>query len=103
MRRGDSKKRLTDGEIRELEIDKGEVAWEQEDSQLKYPEDFDLNAIGEFATSVIKRRGLSSDKTDAEILSLRRLGRIKGKIFVPNKACALLFATDPLREIPGCK
>jgi ATP-dependent DNA helicase RecG len=103
MRHGDSKKRLTNGEIRELEIDKGEVAWEQEDSQLKYPDDFDLNAIGEFASTVVKRRGLSPDKTDAEVLSLRRLGRFESENFIPNKACALLFATDPQREIPGCK
>ena len=31
---GDSKKQIRNGEIRELEIDKGEVTWEQEDSQL---------------------------------------------------------------------
>lgn len=103
MRRGDSKKHLTNGEIRELEIDKGEVAWEQEDSQLKYPDDFDLNAIGEFTTAIISRRALSPDKTDAEVLNLRRLGRFQGEHFIPNKACALLFANDPLREIPGCK
>lgn len=103
VRRGDSKKQLKNGEIRELEIDKGEVAWEQEDSQLKYPADFDLGAIGEFASAVIKSRRLSPDKTDADVLALRRLGRLENDTFIPNKACALLFATDPLREIPGCK
>jgi ATP-dependent DNA helicase RecG len=103
VRRGDSKKQLKNGEIRELEIDKGEVAWEQEDSQLKYPADFDLSAIGEFASAVIKSRRLSPDKSDADVLVLRRLGRLEHDAFIPNKACALLFATDPLREIPGCK
>lgn len=103
VRHGDSKKQLRNGEIRELEIDKGEVAWEQEDSQLSYPTDFDLDAIGEFASKVVQRRGLRADKSDAEVLALRRLGRIQGNDFIPNKACALLFANDPIREIPGCK
>lgn len=103
IRRGDSKKQLKNGEIRELEIDKGEIAWEQEDSQLKFPEDFNQNSIEDFALTIISKRGLKPDKNNEEVLSLRRLGRFEGNLFIPNKACALLFANDPLREIPGCK
>jgi len=104
VRRGDSKIELKNGEIRELETDKGEMSLEQEDSQLRYPEDFDLSAISEFAHSVVGQRRLSPDKSDAEVLALRRLGRLdRDGQFIPNKACVLLFASDPLREIPGCK
>jgi ATP-dependent DNA helicase RecG len=103
VRRGDSKTQLKNGEIRELEIDKGEIAWEQEDSQLKYPADFNLNAISEFANSVVVNRRLTADKSDEDVLLLRRLGRMEHGKFIPNKACTLLFANDPMREIPGCK
>jgi ATP-dependent DNA helicase RecG len=103
VRHGDSKKQLKNGEIRELEIDKGEVAWEQEDAKLSFPEDFDLNAVSEFVASVVNRRQLTPDKTDVEVLVLRRLGKMEKSKFIPNMACVLLFANDPMHEIPGCK
>jgi len=104
VRRGDTKKQIKDtGEIRELEIDRGEVQWEQEDSKLVYPKDFDLNAVSEFAAAVVNRRHLTPDKSDVDVLVLRRLGRIEKSVFIPNMACALLFATDPQGEVPGCK
>ena len=34
---------------------------------------------------------------------MRRLGRSVGGRLQPNLACLLLFATDPLRTMPGCK
>jgi ATP-dependent DNA helicase RecG len=37
-----------------------------------------------------------------EILKQRRLGKIEKDIFVPNNACALLFAKDPNLLFPGC-
>jgi hypothetical protein len=33
----------------------------------------------------------------------RRLGKIVNGKFVPNNACALLFAKDPCAKFPGCK
>ena len=36
-------------------------------------------------------------------MELRRLGRISSTGFAPNLACALLFANDPQKVIPGCK
>jgi hypothetical protein len=61
VRRGDSKKQLKNGDIRELEIDKGEIAWEQEDSKLSFSKDFDLNAVSKFAAAVVNRRHLTPD------------------------------------------
>lgn len=102
-RRGDVKREIRGEEIRELEIDKGEVAWEQEDSVLHYPDDFDTESISRFVSSVIRARNFSTDKTNEDVLVLRRLGRFHEGDLVPNKACSLLFASDPCREIPGCK
>lgn len=103
VRRGDSKFSLKPEEIRELQADKGEFSFEQRDCSLAYPADFDEQAIGQFVAQVREERRLSEDLSDAEVLDVRHLGRIEGGTFVPNYACALLFAKDPLRLIPGCK
>jgi ATP-dependent DNA helicase RecG len=103
VRRGGSKRELKGEELRELQIDKGEVAWEQEDSLLRYPDAFDAKAISDFVSAVVKTRNLSPDKTNEEVLVLRRLGRADETCFIPNRACALLFSSDPCRETPGCK
>jgi ATP-dependent DNA helicase RecG len=103
IRRGESKKRLTMDEVHELRMEKGELSFEQEPSVLKYPEDFNTKAVGVFANAVSAKLGLEQTKSAEEILETRRLGKIIRGKFVPNKACALLFASDPCREIPGCK
>lgn len=103
IRRGDSKRKLSEDEIRELQGEKGEVSLEQEDSILSYPDEFDLKAVGEFAESVRSKIQLEHSETTEDVLSVRRLGRTSRGRFMPNKACALLFAKDPCREIPGCK
>ena len=46
-------------------------------------------------------RGLSVH-TEPEILALARLGKRKQSTFIPNTACALLFANDPRMKFPGC-
>jgi ATP-dependent DNA helicase RecG len=98
---GDSKKKLSDHEIRELEIDKGQIEFELEPCGLNYPDDFDLQLIKQFIGRFSGMRGLSSH-SDAEILSLAHLGKKGGpKGFSPNKACALLFAHDPRQIFPG--
>ena len=38
-----------------------------------------------------------------EILEHRRLGRIRNGSLIPNVACCLLFAKDPILKFPGCK
>jgi ATP-dependent DNA helicase RecG len=71
--------------------------------KLIFSKDFNLNAISEYTSAVISRRHLTPDKTDVEVLILRRLGRMEKSKFIPNMACVLLFANDPMLEIPGCK
>lgn len=102
VRRGDTKRRLTDDEKRELRFDKGEVNFEQEACRLEYPEDFDADAIHHFGENVRTAVDIS-DRSDVEILAIRHLGVLKGDHFTPNLACALLFAKEPDRLVPGCK
>ena len=103
VRRGDSKYKLSAAEIRELQADKNEVSFESEPSALAYPADFDKASISAFAATVREARDLDNDHTDEDVLTLMRLGEIDGGAFTPNIACTLLFATDPRRQIPGCR
>ncbi len=102
VRRGDSRKKLSDEEKRELRALKGEVDFEQEPCSLTYPDDFDVEAIAEFAECVIRKNDIEP-RPQAEILAIRHLGAKRGDKFIPNLACALLFAKEPDRLIPGCK
>lgn len=101
VREGESKRRLSEEQIRELEIDKGQIDFELEPCQLDYPRDFDCETVRLFAEKYGKARGLSTH-SDEEILELARLGKIQGSAFIPNMACALLFANDPRVRFPGC-
>lgn len=103
VRRGDSKTELRPEEIRELQADKGEISFEQRDSGLQWPDDFNEKAASTFAATVRKARGLSESLTTAEVITVRHLGRGVGGMLQPNYACLLLFGNDPLRLIPGCK
>jgi ATP-dependent DNA helicase RecG len=103
VRIGDSKKKLTDEECREFEIDRGQIAFEREPSGLEYPENFDANLIRQFASGIKSQRGLPDHLGDEEILELRHLGKRVGGKFVPNNACAVAFGKDPTAVFPGCK
>lgn len=100
---GESKKKLTTEEIRELQIDKSQVDFELEPIDLAYPDDFDIELIRQFTSGVRTIRGLQLDLTDEKILELRHLGKEQRGKFRPNTACALLFAKDPIKIFPGCK
>jgi ATP-dependent DNA helicase RecG len=103
VRKGDSKCLLNAAEVRELQIDKGEASFEQQACPLKYPDDFDTEAVEQFVDKVRRARNLPVNHTTTEILKLRHMGTRKGGTFVPNYACALLFGKDPMRIVPGCK
>lgn len=104
IRSGDSKKRLSQREIRELEIDRGEVDLELEPcTSVEYPQEFETNLINHFTDSFRRTRGLETYHGNEEILVLRHLGNLKGSDFVPNVGCLLLFGKDPTSVIPGCK
>jgi ATP-dependent DNA helicase RecG len=102
-RKGDSKFEYSFDEIRELEIDKGQIDFEREPCSLPYPAEFDIELINEYATKYKLNRKLSSVHTNEEILKLTHLGKIESEGFLPNNACALLFAKDPCQIFSGCK
>lgn len=103
IRRGSSKRLLSDDERRELQISKGQLEIEREPVSLVYPDDFDISLIKGFVDNVRRSRDMSQDHSTEEVLELRRLGRIRGGAFEPNLACGLLFAKDPQQIVPGCK
>jgi len=100
-READRSRRLTDIEKEEIRIAKGERAFELEPCTLKYPADFRLADISRFARQIRISRGSAQEITDETILESMRLGRNNDAAFVPNNACALLFAKDPQLVFPG--
>ena len=103
VRKGDSCIQLRPEEIRELEADKGQVSFERHKCDLEWPQDFKIEAASAFVMAVRNARKLAENLTVEEILAIRHLGVRKHGVFVPNIACALLFAKDPVAIIPGCK
>lgn len=103
IRRGETKKKLSNEEIRELEIDRGQLDLEQEPSALPFPADYDLVLLRSFAEAFRVSRDLTTDRTLEEILCMRHLGKKEKGGFRPNNACSLLFANDPRQIFPGCR
>jgi ATP-dependent DNA helicase RecG len=103
IRSADTKKRLSDLEAHEFEIEKGQVDFEQEPGGLNYPQDFDMNLIRQFVDAYKEQRQLDNKHTTEDILRLTHLGKFESGKFIPNNACVLLFATDPRSRFPGCK
>jgi ATP-dependent DNA helicase RecG len=101
IRYGDSKKKLNAEEVRELEIDKGQVEFELEPCGLVFPDDFDGQLVHLFCERFRKMRDLASH-TDADVLELAHMGKTANGTFIPNTACALLFADDPRAKFSGC-
>ncbi len=103
IRLGDEKKELDEYEIRELEIDRGQIDFEQEQTDYQYPQDFNVGLIQTYAANFYKARELREEVSVEELLEIRHLGKITPDGFTPNNACVLLFAKDPQRAFPGCK
>lgn len=104
VRVADTKKELkSTDDIRALEIEKGQVDLEQEPTELHYPADFKVSLVKHYIEGVIRVKKLEKSHTEEEILCHGRLGRFQSGKFIPNNACALLFANDPLLLFPGCK
>lgn len=101
---GDQKRALGEDEIRELQIDRGELDLERETvTDLSWPADFDSILVTSFCQSVRQHWQLDGNQSNEEILQHRRLGRLHNGSFVPNTACVLVFAVDPLLKFPGCQ
>lgn len=103
IREGDKKIRVSEALKRELRISKGEIHYELEQVNLTYPEDFDLDDIAKFCRAFYVNRRYQIEKSREELLELAKLGRRSGNQFLPNLACALLFARDPREVIPGAR
>ena len=103
LRVGDSKTKLTDAEIREIEIDRGHIDFEKEPCGLLYPDDFNVELIAKYVNKYVLNRQLAGNHTTEDILQISHLGKINQHRFIPNNACALLFAKDPKEKFPGCK
>lgn len=105
IRVGESRAKLRPEEVRELEADKGQIDLEQESCPtFKFPDDFNLALLADFVASVRARiPNYPSTLSDVDIMELRRLGKRQDGQFIPNTACVLLFANDPLLLFPGCK
>jgi len=103
VRIGDQKHELTTDEIRELQIDKGQLDFEQEPSTLVYPDEFDLVLMRKFLDGLRRLRQPLEEHDDVELLQHRHLGEVKDGRFTPNNACVLLFSKNPLGAFPGCK
>jgi predicted HTH transcriptional regulator len=70
-RLGESKKKLTAQEVRELQIDKGQVDFEREASTIRYPDGFDHDAIRAFADAVRKAGNLDDWAAEAKAVSFQ--------------------------------
>lgn len=103
IREGDNKLRITESLKRELRIAIGEIHYELEDVSLRFPQEFDTKEIDRFCRSFFVNRRYQSEKSREELLELAKLGRREGTSFVPNLACALLFAKDPRDVVPGAR
>jgi ATP-dependent DNA helicase RecG len=103
IRLGQSKHRLSEEEKHEIRINKHQIELEAEPCNLTYPDDFDSDLINEYVTNFKADRKLDERLSEVEILELRHLGAIKSAQFQPNIACAILFAKDPGKIIPGAR
>ena len=104
MRVADTKKKLTAEEMLELQGDRGEISREMVPSTLSWPVDFDFPGINKFCDAVKESFQIMEGGSAKQVLCHRRLGKLDhGGRFIPNVACALIFAKDPLVEVPGSK
>jgi ATP-dependent DNA helicase RecG len=101
VREGDQKRSLTETEKREIRLNKGELDVESEIVSLTYPQDFELALLNEFRDLYVKKRQLTPRYTIEDVLQLSKFGKNTREGFVPNTACALLFAKDARTVIPG--
>lgn len=102
IRRTSSRHPLTEDEKRELQMERGQRSFELESCRLEWPDSFDLGAVKSWAADVHRSKNVASEPAIPQILVNHKLGKMLKGQFVPNNACALLFARDPQEIVPGC-
>jgi ATP-dependent DNA helicase RecG len=73
VRAGRRKRRLTEDEKREIRIGKGQIEYEKEPVNLRYPADFDDALIADFCKQFREKRSLSIQHTREQLLRLNHL------------------------------
>jgi ATP-dependent DNA helicase RecG len=101
VREGSEKRVLSEIEKREIRLNKGELDAETERVPLAYPDAFDVTLLKQFREAYIAKRSLSERFTIEDVLQLCKLGTKTAEGFIPNLACAILFAKDSRTIIPG--
>lgn len=101
-RKGDRQVRLEGEEKRCLQVDKGQVQWEQEPCGIAYPDGFHLkDGVLDFVERVKKATGIVRETRPPHVLVNHKLGVNSDYDFAANNACALLFAKDTRDVCPG--
>ena len=103
IRVGNKKRLLTEDEKREIRIGRGQIEYEKDSVNLRYPDDFDDLLIKDFCRQYRQKRNLTANQTREQLLRVNHLGSIVDGRFKPNLACALLFALDPRAAVPGAR
>lgn len=101
VREGDEKRRLTETEKREIRLNKGELDVELEKTPLVFPVDFDMDLIRGYREQFLTKRQLQSRFSIQDVLHMSKFGSFEKNEFKPNTACAILFAKEVRRVIPG--
>ncbi|MER9315845.1 putative DNA binding domain-containing protein [Mesorhizobium sp. M0659] len=101
IREGEEKRRLSETEKREIRLNKGELDVESEPANLKFPEDFDIPLLNDYRNQYLAKRQLGQRFTIEDVLALSKFGKPGKAGFIPNLACALIFAKDPREAVPG--
>ena len=81
IRTGNQKRRLTEDQKREIRINKGQIAYEKEPVTLPYPQEFDNQLIKNFCDQFRSKRGLETDHSREQILTINHLDAIKDDQF----------------------
>lgn len=102
IRRASSRHLLTYDEVRELRMERGQASFELEPCGLAWPDMFDTGQVADWTTAVARHKRLSEAGATTGMLIAHKLGKLVRGDFVPNNACALLFAKDPQEIVPGC-
>lgn len=101
VREGDEKRLLTEAEKREIRLNKGELDAETERVPLRFPEDFNADLMSGFRDAYVASRKLTARYSTEEVLQLCKLGVVTPGGFLPNLACAIVFASDSRTIVPG--
>lgn len=97
---GSSKFAVPDDEKKLLQQDKGQCTIELDPCGLSYPDDFVIEEVKAFVRAIQVKKKLA-ERPLVEVLVRHKLGKQMAGKFVPNVACALLFAKDPRDVVPG--